>query len=298
MKIISLNDLSKDDVGFAKAIGESLNDIGFFALKDHGISPQLIESCYSSAEAVFKLPIEEKIKYQTDGGRRGFTPFGTENAKGNNAADLKEFWQIGSKSSVYKNLWPSDCYPTFEKDMSSLYTGLDALSRTLMRSLALYLELDPGFFESKIEGGESIVRVIHYPPVTEDMNPASIRAAAHEDINLITLLVNSTSSGLQVLSNDGAWVNAPVDPGLIIVDSGDMIQNLTNGFLKSTTHRVINPDNSRERRFSMPFFIHPRADVDLSPIEKFRHADGRKNYPSITAGEYLQQRLKEIGLMK
>jgi len=291
---------------FVETIGDALADIGFFALEGHGIDSDLIRSCYSIAEEFFTRDDVEKARYEDLAlkGQRGFTSFGRESAKGRDVPDLKEFWHVGredfgrdvDRSTYPDNLWPEE-WAAFKDGFNGLYKALDKCSLDLLKACSLYIKKPESYFSGMAEDGNSILRVIHYPPVSEDANPASVRAAAHEDINFITLLCEATGAGLELQNRDGSWRAIDTGPGQIIVDSGDMLQNLTNGFFKSTTHRVVNPDNSRSRRFSMPFFVHPRAEVDLSPcgacVEK---TGGSKQFPDITAGQYLQQRLKELGL--
>ena len=217
---------------------------------------------------------------------------------------MKEFWHVGreaftrdiDRTNYPENIWPAD-WQEFKAAFNGLYKALDNCSLDLLKACSLYINEKEEYFPSMVEDGNSILRVIHYPPVAEDANPASVRAAAHEDINFITLLCEATDSGLELQNRDGSWRAIDTGPGQIIVDSGDMLQNLTNGFFKSTTHRVVNPNNSRSRRFSMPFFVHPRSEVDLSPcVACVEKTGGEKKYPDMTAGQYLSQRLKELGL--
>lgn len=291
---------------FIKTIGDALVDIGFFAIEGHGVDSALIRSSYQIAEEFFTRDEDQKKLYEDLElkGQRGFTSFGRESAKGRDVPDLKEFWHVGRESftrdvdrSTYPdNLWPAD-WSDFKSAFNGLYTSLDVCSLDLLKACSLYIGEPEDYFSSMAEDGNSILRVIHYPPVADDANPASVRAAAHEDINFITLLCEATDGGLELQNRDGSWRAIDTGPGQIIVDSGDMLQNLTNGFFKSTTHRVVNPDNSRSRRFSMPFFVHPRAEVDLSPCGTcVTKTGGDKKYPDLTAGQYLAQRLKELGL--
>ena len=195
-----------------------------------------------------------------------------------------------------QNIWPSEV-PAFESVFKTLFSSLEARSFTLLKACALYLSESPDLFSDTAKQGNSILRIIHYPPV--EGTPASIRAGAHEDINLITLLPEATAGGLELLQRNGEWLPVKAKPGQIIVDSGDMLQNMTNGFFKSTTHRVVNPDNSTERRFSMPFFVHPRSETNLAPLAScIQRTGGERIFPNITADEFLQQRLAEIGLAK
>lgn len=301
-----LHGTPKERLFFVKTAGDALVDLGFFALEGHGIDRELITSAYQSAEDFFLRPTEEKQQYEDPkiNGQRGYTSFGKEHAKDHAAPDLKEFWHIGRElkkdhplySQYPKNIWPKN-QPKFTSTFRELYQKLDRCSEQLLKACSLYIDEDAEFFPDMAHLGDTILRVIHYPPVSDDAHAASIRAAAHEDINFITLLCESTAGGLELKDHQGNWLPIASLKGQIIVDAGDMLQNITNGFFKSTTHRVVNPDNSKERRFSIPFFVHPRAEVDLSPkpscIEK---TTGKAAYPDISAGAFLQQRLQEIGL--
>ncbi len=279
--------------GFAEAIGRSLMETGFFILENAPIDRDLVDRAYGVSAEFFALPESVKRAYCLPalGGQRGFTPFGQEHAKDSRHGDLKEFWHVGNPA-VRPNLIPSQV-PEFQAVLMKLYGQLEDCGVVILRTIAYFLQepLD-AIYEP---GGDSILRVIHYPPVPETVPPMSLRAAAHEDINLITLLPTATASGLE-LFHEGRWLAIDAAPGSLIVDSGDMLQWRTNGKLKSTTHRVVNPDNSRDRRFSMPFFVHPHSSMDLTPLASC--VDGVAKFPPIAAGTYLQQRLAEIGLVK
>ncbi|MEM9769885.1 MAG: 2OG-Fe(II) oxygenase family protein, partial [Cyanobacteria bacterium P01_D01_bin.71] len=279
-------------------LGQALEAIGFFALTDHGIDTALIQSAYAAAAALFTLPSAVKSQYENRAlnGQRGFTAFGREHAKDSPHADLKEFWHIGSEHTVPNNLWPQEV-PAFKSTMLNLFQQLDRCASILLEACALYLNLPRRLLADTIADSPTLLRVLHYPPVPSDLPAAQMRAAAHEDINLITLLCEATTPGLELLQADGSWLPIAAIPGQIIVDTGDMLQNLTNGLFKSTTHRVTNPENNRDRRFSLPFFVHPRPETDLSPLpECLERTGGMSNFPQLTAGEYLLQRLREIGL--
>jgi len=292
---------------FVEGLGNALRDIGFFALQNHGVDYRLIQKAYQISEHFFDLPEATKRTYEDLAikGQRGFTSFGREHAKDQKAPDLKEFWHVGrelalghSLRNVYpQNVWPSEI-PEFKEVMLELYRQLDVCSMKLLAACSEYIGEDTDILPSMARDGNTILRVINYPEVSPDRDPASIRAGAHEDINFITLLCEATAGGLELLQRDGTWLPIHALKGQIIVDTGDMLQNLTNGLLKSTTHRVVNPDNSRERRFSMPYFVHPRSEVDLSPLPRCKERTGETKYSPITAGAYLEQRLKEIGLTK
>ena len=296
---------------FVEGFGNALAEYGFFALINHGVEQTIINAAYGAAEAFFALPEETKKRYEIDAlkGQRGFTCFGKEHAKDSTAPDLKEFWHLGRERlpahpvSYPDNLWPREV-PQFRPVMATLFEQLEACAHTLMQACAQYLQQPTDFFSTQVAEGQTILRVIHYPPVPEDVEPASHRAAPHEDINLITLLCEATSPGLELLTRQGEWLPVKTLPGQIIVDTGDMLQALSNGLLRSTTHRVINSSSSREptaqrssRRFSMPYFVHPRPEFDLTPLPNcVEQTGGSPLFPAQTAGEYLQQRLKEIGL--
>lgn len=291
---------------FVRDMGDALKDCGFFALQNHGVDYRLIEKAYQLSAAFFDLPEAAKKNYEQIElkGQRGFTSFGREHAKGAKAADLKEFWHVGrelaSSHKLYnqypKNFWPAEI-PEFKEVMIELYRQLDVCSLRLLEACSIYIGEKPELLSGMALDGNTILRIINYPEVPADADPASIRAGAHEDINFITLLCEATAGGLELLQRDGTWLPIHALRGQIIVDTGDMLQNLTNGLFKSTTHRVVNPDNSRERRFSMPYFVHPRSEVDLNPLPKsVEKTGGVKKYPDINSHEYLQQRLREIGL--
>jgi isopenicillin N synthase-like dioxygenase len=277
---------------FGVAIGRSLSETGFFILENAPIEQDLVRRAYEVSAEFFALPESVKRAYCLPElkGQRGFTPFGQEHAKDSPHGDLKEFWHVGNPT-LRQNLIPAEL-PEFDRVLNELYGQLELCGQGILGAIADFLQ-EP--IESIYQpGGDSILRVIHYPPVPETAPPLSLRAAAHEDINLITLLPTATASGLELL-HEGQWTAIEAPPGSLIVDSGDMLQWRTNGQLKSTTHRVVNPDNSRDRRFSMPFFVHPHPSMDLTPLASCV-VDGNAKFPPIAAGTYLQQRLTEIGL--
>lgn len=292
---------------FVRGVGESLADIGFFALANHGIAAAETQRAYATAREFFALPAATKARYHRAGakGQRGYTGFGTEHAKDAQAADLKEFWQVGrvdvpDDHEVHQpfgpNLWPDADVPAFQPVMSALYRGLDGLGAICLEAAALYLGEPADTFAAMATDSDTIVRVIYYPP-TAGAPAGAVRSAAHEDINLITLLSGATADGLELLRRDGTWMPVHVSFDHIVVDSGDMLQNLTNGLYKSTTHRVVNPADASSDRYSMPCFIHPRKAVDLTPMASaVARTGGVARYPSLDAGTYLAQRLKEIGL--
>jgi isopenicillin N synthase-like dioxygenase len=291
---------------FIKGVGNALREVGFFALTNHTVSPELIRDTYAQTAELFELPEATKKSYEVPGlkGQRGYTSFGKEHAKDSKAPDLKEFWHVGQdlstehpRSAGYPpNVWPTEL-KDFQRVMVDVYRRLESAAFSILEACAFYIGEEKSLIRDTAIDGNSILRLIHYPPVPADRDPSSIRAGAHEDINLITLLIDATASGLEILDRRNQWVPVVTPKGCIIVDAGDMLQNLTNGFFKSTTHRVVNPNSSRERRYSAPFFVHARGEVSLNPLASCVKATvGKKVYPNITADAYLLQRLKEIGL--
>ncbi|WP_223789520.1 isopenicillin N synthase family dioxygenase [Marinicella meishanensis] len=279
-----------------------LVDYGFIVLNPHEFDFQLVDDCYQIFKSFFKLPLATKQQYNIhDGGKRGYVPRLQEHAKDSSNPDLKEFWHVGREvppghhlaQEYPKNLWPAEI-PEFQQKTYALYEQLDRTALTMFRSLATALDVPKDYFEKMTLDGNSILRAIHYPPMTEFELPGSVRAAAHEDINLITLLVGATDSGLELLDRDGQWLAVESTPGQIVVDSGDMLSRIANEVIPATTHRVVNPSDDTSDRYSMPFFCHPHPDAVLSCIPSCL-SDGAK-YPNITARDFLNQRLREIGL--
>ena len=299
-----VNGSSADQVKFVDDIFNGLKEYGFIILTDHTIEQGKVDKAYEYVHQFFQLPTETKLKYHTKelAGQRGYTPFKKEHAKDNPNPDLKEFWHVGrdlAATSQYKgvypdNIWPSEI-PEFQKAFQELYSAMDMTSKILLEAIGRGLDLPENFFSDMINDGNSILRTIHYPPTKGEDTQNSIRAAAHGDINLITMLVGATASGLQLLDRDGTWLDVNSKPGQIVVDSGDMMARITNEVLPATVHRVINPDDDGSRRYSMPFFVHPHSKANLSCIPSCI-GDGAK-YEDISAGDFLMQRLKEIGLM-
>jgi isopenicillin N synthase-like dioxygenase len=314
--VLDLQDFTsgQNPEAFVAAFGEALSEIGFFALVNHGVEQRLIDAAYGAAEAFFALPDATKAQYAIADlkGQRGFTQFGKEHAKDSAAPDLKEFWHLGREHPTTAhpveyppNIWPREV-PQFQPVMATLFQQLETCADHLMTACAHYLQQPSDFFSTQVSEGQTILRVIHYPPVAPDVIPTSQRAAPHEDINLITLLCEATAPGLELLQVNGKWLPVQAIPGQIIVDTGDMLQALSNGLLKSTTHRVVNPVVSsainepprNARRFSMPFFVHPRPEFDLSPLPNcIERTGGNQLYPEETAAQALSRRLKEIGLV-
>lgn len=293
---------------FVQALGKAYEEVGFVAVKNHGIPDELIRQQYEYVQQFFSLPLEKKLQYEIAGlaGQRGYTSFGREHAKGSDAPDLKEFFQFGQMVDAKHPLkWE---YPdnvqvkeiaAFNPTLESAYRHFEQSGRSLLQAIALYLELDEHYFDEHIEDGNSILRCIHYPPITTEPKSA-IRAEQHEDINLITLLVGASADGLEILTKQGEWVPVTSLPEQIVVNVGDMLQRLTNNKLRSTTHRVVNPKRElwHTSRFSMPFFLHPKSAMSLACLESCIDAEHPKAYPDATAGEYLDERLREIGLKK
>lgn len=299
-----VNGTSADQIKFVDDIFRGLKDYGFIILKDHIIEQNKINRAYELVQDFFHLPLEIKMKYKMDnGGQRGYTPFKTEHAKDNKNPDLKEFWHVGrdlAASSQYIGVYPENVWPSevaeFQKNFKDLYQAMDMTSVILLEAIGKALDVPENFFKEMVADGNSIIRTIHYPPTKGEDTKNSIRSAAHEDINLITMLVGATDSGLQLLERDGTWLDVNSKPGEIVVDTGDMISRLTNDVLPSTTHRVINPTSDSSARFSMPFFVHPHSKAMLSCLPSC--AGGGAKYADISAGDFLTQRLKEIGLCK
>lgn len=293
---------------FVNELGKAYEEVGFVAVKNHGIPAELIAQQYAYVQQFFALPEAQKSKYEIPGlsGQRGYTSFGKEHAKGSEAPDLKEFFQYGQTvdsndpmKSVYPDNVMVDEVEPLNPTLFNAYRNFEKSGKALLQAIALYLGLDEFYFDHYVEKGNSILRCIHYPPITQEPKSA-IRAEQHEDINLITLLVGASADGLQVLSNNGEWVSVTSLPDQIVVNVGDMLQRLTNNKLRSTTHRVVNP--ARElwgtSRFSMPFFLHPQSNMSLACLESCIDDSHPKAFEDITAGEYLDERLREIGLKK
>lgn len=293
---------------FVQDLGQAYETVGFVSVKNHGIPLDVRDKFYDAVKAFFAMPDDVKAKYEIPGlaGQRGYTSFGKEHAKDSDAPDLKEFWQIGQEvegddpevRAEYPYNVTVDEAPDFHVLGNGLYREFEKSGGHLLRAIALYLGLDEHYFEKPIHNGNSILRAIHYPPITEEPESA-IRAERHEDINLITLLVGASAEGLQVMDMQGNWVDATADPDDIIVNVGDMLQRLTNDKLRSTTHRVVNPPREKWHtdRFSIPFFLHPRSEMDLSCLDSCIDEEHPKKYEDMTAGAYLKQRLVEIGLL-
>jgi len=293
---------------FVKELGKAYEEIGFVAVKKHGLSDALCNELYAQVKGFFTLSKEEKETYEIKGlaGQRGYVSFGKEHAKNKNEGDLKEFWHFGQTvedDDPIKEEYPDNVQvnelPKFNAVGREVYQKLEETGREMLRAIALHLNLDENYFDAKIHNGNSILRPIHYPPITHEPKDA-VRAAEHEDINLITLLMGASADGLQVLNKSGEWISVTALPDQIVVNVGDMLQRLTNNKLKSTTHRVVNPPREKwgTSRYSIPFFLHPRSEVSLNCLPSCISESNPKNFSDITAGEYLEQRIIELGLKK
>jgi len=304
---VSLKDATQDPDGFAQKLGKSFEEYGFAIIADHGIPDELIQRAEDKAKAFFALPEGVKRKYLIPGGggARGYTPFGIETAKGLRAHDLKEFWHVGRdlpqghrfRDHMPDNLWPSEV-ASFKDTFLELYATFDAAGLKVLRAIARYLKIDEDYFEDAVRDGNSVLRALHYPPQSEPTGE-HIRAGAHEDINAITLLLGAEEAGLELLTRDGRWIPVSPRPGELVINIGDMLQRLTNGKLRSTTHRVVNPtpDRASKARYSMPFFLHFRSDFLIEALPETVPAGEQPKWPPITANDYLQERLREIKLV-
>ncbi len=296
---------------FSDELGRAFNDSGFVTITNHGVDQELIDKLYEKIQSAFSLSADQKKKYERVelAGQRGYTSPGKETAKGAKTADLKEFWQIGQEvmdGDPIKDRYPDNVFLEEVQDFNlvtrEIYQRLEANGKQLLRAIATYLGLPVAYFDPQVHNGNSILRGIHYFPIEDpDALPDdAVRAGAHEDINLITLLIGASADGLEVLTRTNEWLPIKAHHTDIVVNVGDMLQRLTNNKLKSTTHRVVNPpaELMRTSRFSVPFFLHPRSDMDLTSLESCIDAEYPKVYEDMTAGAYLDERLKEIGLKK
>lgn len=312
---LNLSDfITSDPAGrtrFVEDLGGAFNEIGFVSITHHLLSASLQNELYRVVKLFFALPEEVKQKYEVKGlaGQRGYTSRGKEHAKGRTTGDLKEFYHIGqeldeseqSAMGYPPNVWPSEV-PNFKKVSLEAFHALEQTGLAILEAIARYLDLPADYFVERVLKGNSILRPIHYFPIVnpKTMEPDAVRAAAHGDINLITLLMGASAEGLQVLRRDGNWIPVTVTPDQIVVNVGDMLERLTNGRLKSTIHRVVNPppELMGTPRYSIPFFMHPRSEMDLSCLTNCVDVEHARQFEDITAGEFLNQRLAEIGLKK
>ena len=311
---VDLEDFTADDPArrenFVRTLGNAFENIGFIAVKNHGLSDALTQKLYRSIKQFFDLPEAVKTSYEVEGlgGQRGYTAKGKEHAKGRKVGDLKEFYHIGQEIAEVDaarlgyppNIFPQEV-PEFKAATVEAYRTLETAGRQILRAIALYLELDEFYFDRQVNFGNSILRPIHYFPIADplDIPPDAVRAAAHGDINLITLLMGASAEGLQVLRQDGKWIPVTTLGDRIVVNVGDMLERLTNKKLRSTVHRVVNPteDLWHTPRYSIPFFMHPVSEMDLTVLPNCIDEQHPKQFADITAGEFLTQRLREIGLI-
>ncbi|WP_298516121.1 2-oxoglutarate and iron-dependent oxygenase domain-containing protein [uncultured Kordia sp.] len=309
---VDLTDFLSDDPTrkqkFIDEIGKAYEDIGFVALRGHFLSNTLVDNLYEEIKQFFSMPVETKSKYEIEGigGQRGYVSFGKESAKGRKVGDLKEFWHFGQyveDNDQLKAEYPDNVtvteLPEFNAVGKETYKMLEKTGVYVLRALALYLDLDENYFDNFIKNGNSILRPIHYPPITSEPKDA-VRAAAHGDINLITLLMGAHGKGLQVQRHDGEWLDAIAEPDELVINVGDMLSRHSNNRLKSTIHRVVNPPRELwgTSRYSIPFFMHPISEMPLDCLENCIDENNPKQYDDITAGEFLNQRLIELGLIK
>lgn len=299
MPVISLATSDTDALG--QQLGDSFKTYGFAIVVDHGLDPALIAKAWALTKVLFDQPEAAKMQGfdKAIAGQRGYTPFKTEIAKGADYHDLKEFWHVGRDSEkLLPNIWPD--VPQFKETFQTLFAEMDRVGAQILSSIALYLGLPSGWFGDKTENGNSILRLLHYPPIQGNAD-GCIRAGAHEDINLITLLLGAEEAGLQILRPDGSWMDVAPPEGGLAVNVGDMLQRLCNHFLPSTTHRVVNPTGQRTKfsRYSMPYFLHLNSDYAIETLPQCVSAENPNRYPEpILADDYLRQRLIEIGLLK
>jgi len=312
---VDLNDYIQGDeptkAAFVKKLGDSFSQIGFAIVKNHGVPQEHIDKAYDAFQRFFALPSEVKWQYEDKelAGQRGYTSKGREHAKGSKVGDLKEFYHVGQiiedndpiEAEYPENIWVPEV-PEVKEYGVKVYQSLENSGKYLLQAIAEYLDLDVHYFDNKIHNGNSILRPIHYYGIEDptEVPDGAVRAAEHEDINLITLLIGASAEGLQALNTEGEWVAASPEPDEIVINVGDMLQRLTNNRLRSTTHRVVNPprESMHLPRYSMPFFLHPRSEMDLTCLASCIDEGRPKAYADITAGEYLNERLREIGLKK
>jgi isopenicillin N synthase-like dioxygenase len=303
---VSLPDADRDPQGFARELGNSFVEYGFAIVRDHGIPQELIDRAEQLSKQFFALPEETKRKYliEGSGGARGYTAFGIETAKGAQAFDLKEFWHVGRelptghkfRDVMPDNVWPDEI-PGFKQTFLELYDAFDAAGVKVLRAIARFLKVDEEYFTDTVRDGNSVMRLLHYPAQTEPTGN-HIRAGAHEDINTITLLLGAEEAGLELKTKDGRWIPVSPKPGELVINIGDMLQRLTNGMLRSTSHRVVNPapDRASHARYSMPFFLHFRPDFMIEALPGTVPPGEQPKWPPISSHDYLQERLREIKL--
>ena len=296
-----ISGIDEERKAFSDDLGHSFNQTGFAIIKNHGLKKELTDELYKVIKAFFDLEDEKKIKYYFPDlyGQRGYVVKGQEHAKGSKKGDLKEFFHIGNPSiSNPQNIWPHEV-ESFNEIGSEVFITLENIGLTLLRAISMYLNLDINYFEGKVKGGESILRSIHYFPLDPlDISDGAVRAAAHGDINLITLLMGASADGLEILTKQNKWIPISSKDDELVINVGDMLERLTNKRLLSTVHRVVNPsiDKLGTSRYSIPFFMHPRPEMDLSCLENCCSQNNPKQFEDITAGGFLEERLRDIGL--
>lgn len=296
-----ISGIDEERKAFSDDLGHSFNQTGFAIIKNHGLKKELTDELYKVIKEFFDLEDEKKIKYYFPDlyGQRGYVVKGQEHAKGSKKGDLKEFFHIGNPSiSNPQNIWPHEV-ESFNEIGSEVFITLENIGLTLLRAISMYLNLDINYFEDKVKGGESILRSIHYFPLDpSDISDGAVRAAAHGDINLITLLMGASADGLEILTKQNKWIPISSKDDELVINVGDMLERLTNKRLLSTVHRVVNPsiDKLGTSRYSIPFFMHPRPEMDLSCLESCCSQNNPKQFEDITAGGFLEERLRDIGL--
>jgi len=309
---LDLRDFLSEDANrkeeFVQSIGKAFQEIGFCAVKGHLLSDDLVERLYKQIKLFFDLPYEVKAKYEFPqySGQRGYVSFGKESAKGSKHGDLKEYWHFGQyieeaekeKYNYFPNVYVEEL-SEFNEVGREVYSTLEKTAKHILRALALYLNIEEDYFDKYIKNGNSILRPIHYPPILEDPKEA-VRASAHGDINLITLLMGAHGKGLQVQHSNGDWIDAVASEDELMINIGDMLSRHTNNLLKSTVHRVVNPDREllKKSRYSIPFFMHPVSEMKLNVLESCISDKSPKSFDDITAGDFLNERLVELGLLK
>ena len=309
---LDLRDFLSEDANrkeeFVQSIGKAFQEIGFCAVKGHLLSDDLVERLYKQIKLFFDLPYEVKAKYEFPqySGQRGYVSFGKESAKGSKHGDLKEYWHFGQyiedeekeKYNYFPNIHVEEL-SEFNEVGREVYSTLEKTAKHILRALALYLNIEEDYFDQYIKNGNSILRPIHYPPILEDPKEA-VRASAHGDINLITLLMGAHGKGLQVQHSNGEWIDAVASEDELMINIGDMLSRHTNNLLKSTVHRVVNPDREllKKSRYSIPFFMHPISEMKLNVLESCISDESPKSFDDITAGDFLNERLVELGLLK
>src|SRR3954463_5225634 len=303
---VSFKLYASDFPAFTQALGDSFARWGFAVIADHGMPDEKVEGAIAETKKFFALPEQTKLHYKLPvAGQRGYTPFGVETAKGNAHFDLKEFWHVGRdlpaghpfRDHMPDNVWPAEV-AGFKETFEELYASFESTGLKILRAIARYLDIDEDYFIDTVRDGNSVMRLLHYPPIAGEPG-SNVRAGAHEDINTITLLLGAEEAGLELLTRDGRWIPVAPRPGELVVNIGDMLQRLTNGLLRSTTHRVVNPmpDRASKARYSMPFFLHFRSDFLIDPLPGTVPPGEQPKWPPVTANDYLQERLREIKLV-